>query len=601
MADSRNKLLGVAVFWLLAILAPLASGAPSLPATRPLFDWQPPQLRLSGEAADQAHVQIVPVEGQEFPQAWRVDLSQQPQEAFQVELVSPIPFKLDDRESVVFSVWVRAPGSPDPDHQGHIGLVLEQSTAPYDKLLARQYDVSAEWRRLDVAASVHHDIAAGGTQLSLRLGYLAQTLEVGGTRLRVFDSSVALADLPQTPCTYRGREADAPWRAAAEQRIDQLRKALLTVRVTDADGKPVAGASVQIRMLRQGFPFGCDYNDDCFDATQSNSSDNQAYRDHFQQLFNTGVDEWAMKWPHWDNPADRRKAMVALQWMHEHEIAVRGHNLVWPAWRHLPPDLRALANDPAALEKRIDDHIRDEVSALAGQVIEWDVVNEPYFNNDLMHILGGDAMAGWFKLAHEVDPAPRLYLNEEHVPDSPPRDRRYDALYNQVLALQKQGAPIGGIGMESHFQDGLTAPDDLLAIYDRFAKLGLPVRITELDVDSNDEQLQADYFRDFLTASFSHPQINGILLWGFWESQHWRPDAALFRKDWSIKPNGQVWKNLVMGKWWTNADGATGANGTYSTRGFLGDYQVVVTAGQRSQTVKISLPHEARTVDVALK
>jgi len=598
MVRSRNKLLGAAVFWLLVTLASLASGAANLPATRPLFDWQPPQLQLSGDLASQAHAQIVPVEGQDFPQAWRIDLSQQPQEPYQVQLVAPIPFKLDQGESVVLSIWVRAVDSPDADHQGHIGLVLEQSTTSNEKLLARQYDVSADWRREDVAVTVHHDFPAGGTQLCLRLGYLPQTLEIGGVRLRVFDPSIALSDLPQTPVTYRGRQADAPWRRDAEQRIESLRKAPLVVHITDAAGQPLAGANVQIRMQRYAFAFGCEYNDD---HVISDSSDDQVYREHYLQLFNTGVDEWGMKWAHWDVPADREKAMAALHWMHDHGIAVRGHNLVWPAWRHLPPDLRALANDPAALHKRIDDHIRDEVSALAGQVIEWDVVNEPYLNNDLMHILGGDAMAGWYKLAHQIDPSPRLYLNEEHVPDSPPRDQRYDALYNQALTLQQHGAPIGGIGMESHFQDGLTAPTDLLAIYDRLASLGLPIRITELDIDTNDEQLQADYFRDFLTVSFSHPQINGILLWGFWESQHWRPDAALFRKDWTIKPNGQVWKDLVLGKWWTSVDGVSAADGGYSTRGFLGDYQIKVTAGQHTQTLKINLPHEGRTVDVSLK
>ena len=57
-----------------------------------------------------------------------------------------------------------------------------------------------------------------------------------------------------------------------------------------------------------------------------------------------------------------------------------------------------------------------------------------------------------------------------------------------------------------------------------------PSASTELDINLADEQLQADYFRDFLVASASHPNINGIVLWGFWESQHWRHDAALFRK-----------------------------------------------------------------------
>jgi endo-1,4-beta-xylanase len=155
--------------------------------------------------------------------------------------------------------------------------------------------------------------------------------------------------------------------------------------------------------------------------------------------------------------------------------------------------------------------------------------------------------------------------------------------------------------MESHFGDGLISPVDLIAIYDRFATLGIPIRITELDIDATDEQLQADYFRDFLTVSFSHPEINGILLWGFWEDQDWRPDAALFRKDWTIKPNGQVWKDLVLGKWWTRADGFSAADGTYSTRGFLGDYEMKVTAGNRSQSIAFSLPHEGRAVDVVLK
>jgi endo-1,4-beta-xylanase len=343
------------------------------------------------------------------------------------------------------------------------------------------------------------------------------------------------------------------------------------------------------------------YSDRRLVGVQAQSPDSQAYRAHFLELFNTGVDENGMKWPNWENPASRQTTMQALDWMREHHIAVRGHNIVWPSWRHLPSDLRALANDPAALQMHIDDHIRDITTALAGRVIEWDVVNEPYSNNDLMRVLGNDAMAGWYKLAAQCDPAARLYLNETNVPTEPPRDSHYDALFNLVRTLQRQGAPIGGIGMESHFGDRLTSPVDLIAIYDRFAALGIPIRITELDIDATDEQLQADYFRDFLTVSFSHPEINGILIWGFWENQAWRPDAALFRKDWSIKPNGQVWKDLVLGKWWTRADGHSAADGTYSTRAFLGDYDVNVTAGDRSQSSAFSLPRAGRVVDVVLR
>lgn len=84
--------------------------------------------------------------------------------------------------------------------------------------------------------------------------------------------------------------------------------------------------------------------------------------------------------------------------MCDHGIDVRGHNLVWPGWRHLPADLHAQAGDPGVLQLRVAAHIRDIAGKLSGQVTEWDVVNEPYLNNDLLHILGVSAMADWFKL-----------------------------------------------------------------------------------------------------------------------------------------------------------------------------------------------------------
>jgi endo-1,4-beta-xylanase len=602
MARSRNILVGgTALWWLLVVLPALASGAAnSMESGRILVGSRPEAWRIEGALAKQAHADIVPTDRADFARAWQIELREQPAAEYQVQLAATVPDKLERGQTVAMSVWVRTLASSDAGHTGRIGLLLEQSAEPFDKTFSRQFEVGADWQQFDVAARVDRDYAPGSAQVCLRLGYFPQTLEIGGMELRQFDASVAPSDLPQTPMTYRGRSTDAEWRQEADRRIDSLRKARLNVRVTDAMGKPISGAKIRIHMLRQAFAFGCVYNDTRF-GPEANSSDDETYRKHFEEFFNTGVDEVGMKWPSWENPAMRPGTLRALQWMHDHGIDVRGHCLVWPGWRHLPEDLRKLAGNPTALENRIDEHLRDEVGALKGQVIEWDVVNEPYLNNDLMHILGDGRLADWYKLTAKMDPSPRLYLNETDVPNALPRDHRYDALYDRVRALQQEGAPIGGIGMQAHFGDLLTAPVDLLTIYDRFAKLGIPIRITELDINVADEQLQADYFRDFLTTSFSDPEINGILLWGFWASQHWRPEAALFRTDWSLKPNGRVWKDLVLGKWWTNANGTSAADGTYSTRGFWGDYELIVTAGQHSRTVKISLPQQGYAVDVAIK
>ena len=137
--------------------------------------------------------------------------------------------------------------------------------------------------------------------------------------------------------------------------------------------------------------------------------------------------------------------------------------------------------------------------------------------------------------------------------------------------------------------------------FDRFAKLGLEMEITEEDIDVTDEKLQADYTRDYMTLAFSEPSMVGFLSWGFWEGRHWRTDAAYFRKDWSPKPAALAWIDLVTNKWWTRASGETGADGVYKVRGFLGDYEITVTQGGRTKTIHTALKKENAPVEITLE
>jgi tRNA A37 methylthiotransferase MiaB len=67
-----------------------------------------------------------------------------------------------------------------------------------------------------------------------------------------------------------------------------------------------------------------------------------------------------------------------------------------------------------------------------------------------------------------------------------------------------------------------------------------------------DRSLQADFMRDYLIALFSHPNVGGVMLWGFWEGRHWRPDAALFERDWTPRPVARAWMDLVHREWKTD-------------------------------------------------
>jgi endo-1,4-beta-xylanase len=103
-----------------------------------------------------------------------------------------------------------------------------------------------------------------------------------------------------------------------------------------------------------------------------------------------------------------------------------------------------------------------------------------------------------------------------------------------------------------------------------------------------------------MTAVFSHPAVEGIVMWGFWEGQHYNPSAALYRRDWSIKPNGQVWENLVFNEWWTDEIGQTNENGFLEARGFLGDYEIEVEHEGRKVMVPARLERGGTRVGIVL-
>ena len=118
---------------------------------------------------------------------------------------------------------------------------------------------------------------------------------------------------------------------------------------------------------------------------------------------------------------------------------------------------------------------------------------------------------------------------------------------------------------------------------------GYPITITEFDMNSNDDDFQAGYMCDFMTAVFSNPHTAGLVQWGFWAGSHYFPSAGLWNKDWSLRKHGQAFVDMVTKTWRTDADGRTAADGAYATRGFYGDYDVTITHAGKTKTVRLKL------------
>jgi hypothetical protein len=62
----------------------------------------------------------------------------------------------------------------------------------------------------------------------------------------------------------------------------------MTVHVIDDAGKPVAGASVAIKMTRHAFAFGCVYNPSRIVGPKAADPVNQRYRDTFSSTSTSG-------------------------------------------------------------------------------------------------------------------------------------------------------------------------------------------------------------------------------------------------------------------------------------------------------------------------
>jgi hypothetical protein len=94
--------------------------------------------------------------------------------------------------------------------------------------------------------------------------------------------------------------------------------------------------------------------------------------------------------------------------------------------------------------------------------------------------------------------------------------------------------------------------------------------------------------------------MKAFIMWGFWDGRHWLYNGPILRKDWSLKPSGKAYKDLVLRQWWTNVDGVTSRRGQHKTRGFLGDYEITAEHGGRKKTVKANLVRDGVAVRIVI-
>ncbi len=575
---------------------PLPSGGEALAGAEPLA-----RMEVRGPEAAQVSLERVAVAGQPFSEALRVRVPKIGGNGA-AYLAVDIPDKVSGGDVMFLRLWGRVVEGGNEKGEASPQISVQSKAPRFSVFFGGRVTFGREWRRFDLPVRAWRSFGAGQGELAITLdGNEARTLEFAGLEAFNYRGRVATHQLPFKRSSYEGREKNAPWRAEAAARIEKHRKGDLVVQVVDRNGRPLSGARVQARMTRHAYGFGTAVaNGPMLDKGPLGAR----YRAEVKRLFNTAVIENGLKWNNWERPQERAGSLEILRLLNANGITVRGHTAVYPRFSNAPAPIEKLFNDTKAaqgeaaakdaLRGAIDKHIADKVGATRGLVIDWDAVNETIGRPDMVRILGRDEIVRWFQKVRDADPNAVLYLNENSVENG----SKTAAFEDELQFLLDKGAPLGGIGLQGHV--GALAISTAYQNITRFSKFKLPIKITEFDIVTPDEGLQADYMRDFLTLIFSIPETEAFLMWGFWDGAQWLGDAPIFYKDWTLKPSGKAYEDLVLKQWWTSVAGQTDRQGQAKARGFLGDYQITVSHGGRSQTVPATLTRAGQTVLVKL-
>ena len=167
-----------------------------------------------------------------------------------------------------------------------------------------------------------------------------------------------------------------------------------------------------------------------------------------------------------------------------------------------------------------------------------DVVNEPIHKPPFYKdAIGGDGNSGWdwviwaFEKARQAFPDAKLLINDYSILS----DSANTHEYIQIIELLKAKDLIDGIGCQGHGLEKVE-PNLIESNLRLLDETGLPIYISEYDVDESTDIKQLEIFQRQIPIFWNDPQVRGITLWGYVQGQTWRPYTYLVRADGTERP-----------------------------------------------------------------
>lgn len=387
--------------------------------------------------------------------------------------------------------------------------------------------------------------------------------------------------------------------ATTDPSIRNTRVVTTTVQVLGSDGTPLANQELTVAQQTHDLLFG---TTGFALAKLANGEVTGAEQARAEKLgakllglcnFATLPFYWGRFEPNRGKPDTQRIANTA-RWLSDRGCRTKGHPLCWHTVT--APWLLEMSNTEilaAQLER-----IRRDVTAFAGLIDMWDVVNEavimPVFDkydNGITRIARAfgriAVIRETFAAARAANPAATLLLNDFDTSTA------YECLLEGCLEADIR---IDVLGIQSHMHQGYWGLEKTLNVLDRFARYNLPIHFSEANLvsgslmpaeiaDLNDhvvsewpttpegEERQAREAAEFYTTLVAHPSVEAVTWWDFVDGGWLKAPAGLLRTDLSSKPVYDALHDLIKGQWWLPpTTAATDENGRIQVSGFAGQY-----------------------------
>lgn len=288
-------------------------------------------------------------------------------------------------------------------------------------------------------------------------------------------------------------------------------------------------------------------------------------------IFQTGAIMWRG-----ERIYDWQRPDQALERFQKEGLQVRATNLIWakdyhPRW--LTDLVQKGMRDPAQYQDKFTtimrDYIRAAVTRYRGKFVDWVLLNELLDNrgnldqnNFWVRIVGPDIAKFAIQEARLADPEISIIINDYVLMWN---DAKTNGMVSLLEGLKQEGllTDRDAVGIQAHdsilnpkWADLERAKDEFKDTLRKFARVGIHVRITELDLfdvfsdDLKTKQKKAEIYRTIIeacfeiNAEFGYPVVDSIVTWGIKNDESWQyyvkgPDFGYplyFDKDFQPEP-----------------------------------------------------------------